>query len=130
VRPQRAAPRISCNATDVPLQTFSDPFVGCGWTTKQPTDPVEMNTVVLQGSAFHFPFAKGEPLIKTIKVEKELFDCDGPVVELFVFTEIVESERKGTIRPISKTFEAILCRKERATQEAGPRVRCMEVPTS
>jgi hypothetical protein len=130
VRPQRAAPKVTCSAKDVPLQTFADPFVGCGWVTKQPSDPVEMNTVALQSRAFHSYFHSGEGLVKTIKVEKELFDCDGPVVDLFLFTEIVESETKGTIRPISKTFEAILCRKEKATPEAGPRVRCMQIPTS
>jgi hypothetical protein len=130
VRPQRTAPRVTCSARDVPLQPFPDPFVGCGWVTNQPSDPVEMNTVALQGRRLHFSFHAGEALIKTIKVEKELFDCDGPVVDLFLFTEIVEAESKGTIRPISKTFEAILCRKERATPEAAPRVRCMQVPTS
>jgi hypothetical protein len=130
VRPQRSAPRIRCRASDVPLKAFDDPFIGCGLATKQPTDPVEMNTVAVQRGGFPIPLPTGRPLIKTIKVEKELFDCDGPVVDLFLFTEIIESEVRDSVRPISKTFEAILCRKDRATLEAAPPVRCMQVPTS
>jgi hypothetical protein len=130
VRPQRSAPRIRCRASDIPLKAFDDPFIGCGLATKQPTDPVEMNTVAVQQGPFPIPLPTGRALIKTIKVEKELFDCDGPVVDLFLFTEIIESGVKGSIRPISKTFEAILCRKGQATMNAGPPVRCMQLPTS
>jgi hypothetical protein len=131
VRPQRTPPRISCNARDVPLQPIPDAFVGCGWTVKQPRDPVEMNTVVVQNSTIPIPLPLpvGEPLIKTVKVEKELFDCDGPVVEIFLFTEIVESGAKASFHAVSKTFEAILCRKEQATIERAPAVRCMVLPT-
>ena len=118
IRPQRTPPGIRCRASDVPLQNFADPFVGCGRADRQPRDPVEMNTVVLR-----------DALIKTVKVEKELFDCDGPVVELFLFTEIVESGRTTRLAAVSKTFEAILCRKERATIERAPAVRCMQLPT-
>ena len=130
VAPQPSAPRITCRAGDVSLQPFDAPFAGCGLATAQPRDPVEMNTVVVQAGGLALPLPSGQPLVKTVKVEKEVFDCDGPVVDVFLFTEIVEARTRRGLGPIGKTFEAILCRKERATLEAAPRVRCMQLPVS
>jgi hypothetical protein len=75
---------------------------GCVPSQEQPTDPVEMNTAVGE---------KGR--VKTVTVEKELFTCGGVVVDVYLFTEIIEAPSKSTagatIRPIAKQFEGIVC---------------------
>jgi hypothetical protein len=109
--------RITCSAYTVDLDPVqSQPLSGCSPPAdgRQPRDPVEMETAV-SGS-----------LVKTIKVEKEIFQCGGgPAVgefigDLYLFTEIIEApgqttEREPTLQPVVKTFHGIVCFKDEQT---------------
>jgi hypothetical protein len=67
----------------------------------QPRDPVEMGTVPVDAQ-----------LVKTTKVEKEVLDCEGRIVDLYLFTDIVERRQLKpgpTVRPISWAFLGIAC---------------------
>jgi hypothetical protein len=113
--------QISCSARDVPLQETAQPTnFQCFPTSQedavrpQPTDAVEMNTVI----------TSRQDTIKTMKVDKELLFCDdiGPeggfFGDLYLFTEIVEARSAtpaDTIRPTEKKFQAILCQLESLT---------------
>lgn len=111
--------RLQCDTKDVTLQDVPKAFLGCA-LLNLPHDPVEMNTVSLLGGK----------LVKTIKVEKEIWDCDATILDLYLFTEIVEARSNGGFQPVSKTFEAIICQKERATSGIPPGVRCGTLRTS
>jgi hypothetical protein len=82
----------------------------------QPSDPVEMGTVFLDNT-----------LAKTAKVEKEVLDCRGKVVDMYLFTEIFERtaslfSKKGkatTIRPFHSTFLGVLCVKKNPRDALG-----------
>ncbi len=111
--------RVPCDTKNVTLRDVPSPFGGCA-RTSLPQDPVEMNTVSLLG---------GE-LVKTIKVEKEIWDCDSTILDLYLFTEIVEGRSTSGFRPVSKAFEAIICQKERITSGVPPAVRCGTLKTS
>lgn len=109
--------RITCSASTAELHPpQSQPLTGCSQPEglTQPRDPVEMDTVV-SGS-----------LVKTIKVEKETFQCGGgPAVaefigDLYLFTEIIEApgetaEREATLQPVVKAFRGIVCFKDEQT---------------
>lgn len=78
---------------------------------QQPSDPVEMNTV-----------ASRDGTVKTIKLEKEVFQCGPFIGDLYLFTEIIErpSETETglpTLRPIDKRFEGIMCLKDPKKQD-------------
>ena len=133
---------VVCSSRDVPIVDVTDPLALCqpkGLT--QPTDPVEMNTVVMPTTR----------LVKTIKVEKEQFRCPTHVPgittspdeigDLYVFTEIIERPTfvpglGTTLRPLVKRFEGIVCRKsvqpvppgENPAVPAGP-ISCSHIPT-
>ncbi|HEY9387894.1 MAG TPA: hypothetical protein VIP70_12705 [Nitrososphaeraceae archaeon] len=67
------------------------------------TLPVEMNTVVVSPG-----------IVKTIEVEKEVFNCDTPnkpkiTKDVIIFTEILENLSTGTSE---KTFESVTCLKD------------------
>ncbi len=93
---------VTCGVKDLqlPVATF-EPLEGCSPESRfRMSDPVEMNTVApVQGP------------IKTIKVEKEVFDCGPTVRDLYLFTEIHERQTTaGTnIRPFRKLFEGVVC---------------------
>ncbi|HEY7257691.1 MAG TPA: hypothetical protein VH459_01415, partial [Gaiellales bacterium] len=110
--------RLPCTTKDVALRGDSPSFRGCT-LLDLPSDPVEMNTVPLVG---------GE-LVKTIKVEKEVWACRATVLDLYVFTEILEAA-SGGFQPVSKRFEAIVCQRPRTTSGVPPVVRCGTIETS
>jgi hypothetical protein len=66
-------------------------------------------------------------LAKTAKVEKEVLDCRGKVVDMYLFTEIFERtaslfSKKGkatTIRPFHSTFLGVLCVKKNPRDALG-----------
>jgi hypothetical protein len=105
---------VGCSTREVPLpEVPSQNSYECGVFSQsllpQPTDPVEMNTVI----------TARQDTVVTMKVEKELLSCRtagtaaGGVGHLFLFTEMVE-RRAGatgadTIRPTEKKFQAIMC---------------------
>jgi hypothetical protein len=71
------------------------------------TLPVEMNTVVV-------PPPSPPGTVKTIEVEKEVFNCETPnkpkiTKDVMIFTEISENLSTGTSE---KTFETVTCLKE------------------
>jgi hypothetical protein len=98
----------SCSARDVPLDT-GVPLASCfPGGAPQPTDPVEMTTVM----------TSRQDTVVTMKVDKELLLCDEAQPELktqrhfYLFTEIVEARAGGatdTIRPTEKKFLALMC---------------------
>jgi hypothetical protein len=108
----------SCSARDVPLQE-TPPDIGCLPADRpQPTDPVEMNTVI----------TSRQDTVKTMKVDKEILRCTEPdgtffAGHFYLFTEIVEQRAGGApdnIRPTEKKFQAILC----LVDTNGRTVRC------
>jgi hypothetical protein len=116
-----------CEARNVPVQEISPEESGeligaCTLNEEQPADPVAMATTETEG------------VVKTVNVEKERMFCDfsngkgavGPFGgstfqgEVFLFTEILEANRRVTIngaqvtsiRPIDKRFIAVICEKD------------------
>jgi hypothetical protein len=103
--------RVGCRSEPVQLGTTNTPLARCTTTTgtypfdpiTQPSHPVEMSTVVL---------ANG--LVKTIKVENEVFSCSGQIGDLYLFTEIVERAKESTIMPLARQFAGVMCFKDEA----------------
>lgn len=97
---QRQVPRVS--------QTGQNPFnplTECTPKESQPDDPVAMAT------------EENEGFVKTVKVEKEHLSCTEGSADLYLFTEIIEAQRRipGTnttsIRPVQRRFDAFFCAK-------------------
>lgn len=109
---------IRCVARNIPLGEADQGIIAtCRLPRErsQPSDPVEMNTV----ASSHFG------VVKTIKLDKEIFDCGPFVGDFYLFTEIIEAPRKGgTLAPVEKRFEAILCFKNRERQDID---RCVQI---
>ncbi len=107
-----SAGTVACGARTVPLRPTQRPLTGCSALRgsypfepiEQPRRPLEMNTVVV-----------GD-LVKTIKLDKEIFECRGLVGDVYLFTEIVEARVGGkggpTMQPVSVSFEGIVCFKD------------------
>jgi hypothetical protein len=103
--------RVGCKSEDVPLGTTDTPLAKCTTTSgtypfdpiTQPSHPVEMSTVV---------FGKG--IVKTIKVENEVFSCSGQIGDLYLFTEIIEQAKADTITPFARQFAGVMCFKDEA----------------
>jgi hypothetical protein len=92
----------------------------CRVSLTPPTDATDMNTVII-GSK-----------VKTIHVEKEVFDCQSPtayIVDVSIYTEILENLATYPNVASNKTFEAITCVKEANT---GNVVGCQKssIPSS
>lgn len=116
----RPSPRLDCQTRAVNLQRLGNVYGSCSFTDF-PGDPVEMNTVVTTD--------RSRRLVKTIKLDKEVLNCDETIVELFVFTEIVEVENRRGFSPVSKTFEAIACVKPFSLPFGHPPLRCGRLAT-
>jgi hypothetical protein len=97
--------RVACSTGAVPIGVTQAPLAGCSMTrgtypfaaVEQPTHPVEMSSVVV-----------GEA-VKTVKVEKEVFDCAGRVADLYLFTNRVETASHGSFGPAKTTFTGVVC---------------------
>lgn len=117
---------VACRSTQLPLARMSNPLRGCSLTRgeypfdpiRQPSDPVEMETVVL-GSK-----------VVTVKVEKEILACPDGLAEVYLFTEVEESSAKvrdsrgkstKTLAPSAWRFSGVVCFKDRAR---GIVIRC------
>ena len=114
--------RVDCKARDVPLEPVEQGILAnCTLSRErvQPRDPVEMNTIA--SSNFR--------VVKTIKLDKEVFDCGQFVGDFYLFTEIIEAPANvaglSTLRPVAKQFEAILCLKE--ARERQDIERCLQI---
>ena len=68
--------------------------------------------------------------MKTIKLDKEIFNCDETIVEVFLFTEIVEVQTRRGFKPVSRAFDAIECVKPSSLAIGHPRLRCGRLPAS
>jgi hypothetical protein len=111
---------IACETHAVKLGELATPFPRCAFTGL-PRDPVVMDSVGLR--------FRGNRFVKTVKLEKEIFDCASQILDVFVFTEVVERRKHGDLVPVATTFDAIACAKARTTRGAIPAVRCARVPT-
>jgi hypothetical protein len=114
---------IACATRAVKLGELPTPFPACLFTGL-PREPVVMDSVRLR--------FRGSRFVKTVKLEKEIFDCTSQILDVFLFTEIVERRRNGDLVPVATTFDAIACAKARTTRGATPpipAVRCARVPT-
>jgi hypothetical protein len=105
--------RVSCGAKDMQIGATGTPLTGCSPRSGtypfdpvvQPAHPVEMSTVVLK-----------DGVVQTMKVEKEVFDCEGRIGDVYLFTDIVEAPHHGkTIRPVAKRFHGVICLKDAGT---------------
>lgn len=101
--------RIACNQFPVPANPVD--LVNCQPEEQNaPRDPVAMNTVVTR------------KFIKTIKAEKEIFDCGLPgtnkrvIVDVNLFTEIIEFLNGQVFK---KLFEATICVKDPSAVSPG-----------
>jgi hypothetical protein len=115
--------RIACETRAVKLRRLPTPFPGCAFTGL-PRDPVVMDSARLR--------FRNNRFVKTVKLEKEIFLCTGRILDVFVFTEVVERRKKNDLVPVATTFDAIACTKARTTSGAPapfPAVRCARVPT-
>jgi hypothetical protein len=81
----------------------------CTQRSLSPSDATEMNSVVTN--------ANGDLRVKTIHVEKEVFNCQAQprpnsfwpiIVDVSIITEIIENV---TAQPINKTIEVVTCQK-------------------
>jgi hypothetical protein len=98
---------ISCRIGTVQLASAVDPtpLKGCAPSPAgTPSEFVAMDS------------ATSGPLMKTVKVDKEVFDCSqrfggqGVVGDYYLFTEIVESASGSAgLTPVSKSFDGIVC---------------------
>jgi hypothetical protein len=113
------SPRLDCATRTVRLERLGNIYGSCGFTDF-PRDPVEMNTVATK--------YRSQRLVKTIKLDKEILNCDETIVDLFLFTELVEVKSRRGFRPVSKTFEGITCTKPSFLSFGHPRVRCGSLP--
>jgi hypothetical protein len=110
---------VRCNATELPLTAMPRPVEGCSLirgeypfeAIRQPTDPVEMETLVLGGTAI------------TVKVEKEILQCPGGLADVYLFAEVDEAlvkvrDRSGsatrTLAPFARHFSGVICFKDLA----------------
>jgi hypothetical protein len=103
--------RVACATRRVPLGVTNAPLAGCTTTRSrypfepltQPAHPVEMSTTVLDGR-----------VVKTVKDEKEVFDCAGRIADVYLFTEIVEAvDRRGSgFEGVARTFDGVICFKD------------------
>ena len=93
------------------LGTTNTPLTQCGTThgtypfpeLQQPSHPVEMETVVLRNG-----------LVKTVKVEKEVFFCSGRVADLYLFTHVHETATAHGVRMTGRRFDGVICVKDEA----------------
>jgi hypothetical protein len=104
--------RVSCRFDRLPLGTSQTPLAGCSLKSgtypfepvAQPKHPVQMETVSLPGG-----------IVRTVKVEKEVFDCGGAIGDVYVFTELLERAVANSFRPPVASFHGVVCLKNAAT---------------
>src|SRR5262249_44683784 len=97
---RRAARHHEQAALEVHLTKGTYPFP----TIVQPSHPVQMSTVTL---------ANG--LVKTVKVEEEVFDCSGRIGDVYVFTDVGELAGRNGFSSVGTTFDGVICLKDEST---------------
>jgi hypothetical protein len=104
--------RVSCKAETLPLGVTDAPLTKCQGTkgtypfdtVVQPTHPLEMSTVTLD-----------DGFVKTVRVDKEVFDCGGRIGDVYLFTEVVEATKPTGFSPGRTQFEGVVCFKNETT---------------
>lgn len=103
---EKAYPRgvVTCKSRRVTVGPPANPLKGCKPLPmdRQPAAPVRMSSVVLGR------------LVKTVKVEKEIWACPRGIGDIYLFTEIVEAA-PGKVS--QRLFEGILCIKSESEAE-------------
>ena len=107
-----ASGRVSCKTEAVALGVTATPLRGCRPTrgtypfapVEQPSHPVEMSTV-----------AAGGGVVKTVKVEKEVFDCGGRIGDLYLLTQRVATAGGESFGRARTRFSGFICLKNEAT---------------
>jgi hypothetical protein len=105
---------IACKAEAIPLGVTETPLKNCQLTKgtypfdalQQPTHPIEMATVRLN-----------DGLVKTVQVEKEIFDCAGRIGDVYLFTELVEATQANGFTHVRTQFEGVVCFKSETTAQ-------------
>jgi hypothetical protein len=108
--------RVSCKAETLPLGVTETPLTKCQVTkgtypfdtVVQPTHPLEMNTVTLD-----------DGLVKTVRVDKEVFDCSGRIGDVYLFTEVVEATNPSGFSLDRTQFEGVVCFKNETTAKVS-----------
>jgi hypothetical protein len=103
---------VSCASVALPLGVTSTPLAKCSLTkgtypfppVVQPTHPLQMETATLN-----------DGLVETVALEKEVFDCAGQIGDVYLFTEVGESAKDGSFRPLGTKFEGVVCFKDEST---------------
>ncbi len=73
---------------------------------QQPTHPIEMSTVTLN-----------DGFVKTVRLDKEVFDCSGQIGDVYLFTEVIEATQRTGFRPVRTQFEGVVCFKNETTAQ-------------
>jgi hypothetical protein len=105
---------VSCKSISLPVGVTRTPLEKCRVTkvtypfpvVPQPTHPIEMSTVTLS-----------DRLVKTVSVEKEVFDCGGQIGDLYLFTDVIELAKGLDVRPVATRFEGVIRLKNESTAE-------------
>ena len=105
---------VSCKAEALPLGVTNAPLNKCQVTkgtypfdaVQQPTHPIEMGTVTLR-----------DGFVKTVRVDKEVFDCSGRIGDVYLFTEVIEATASSGFRPVRTQFEGVVCFKNETTAQ-------------
>jgi hypothetical protein len=105
---------VSCKSVSVPLGVTTTPLAKCSVTkgtypfpvVQQPTHPLEMSTARLSNR-----------LVKTVMVEKQVFDCAGQIGDLYLFTEVIELARGTDLQRVGTRFEGVFCLKNETTAQ-------------
>jgi hypothetical protein len=100
---------VDCRTAALPLGFTKTPLARCGTArgtypfpeVEQPSHPVEMSSVVLD-----------KRLVKTVKVEKEVFDCAGRIADLYIFTDRIEEAGKSSFSTVANRFGGVVCFKD------------------
>jgi hypothetical protein len=106
--------RVSCKAEAIPLGVTETPLKNCQLTkgtypfdaVQQPTHPIDMATVRLNNG-----------LVKTVQVEKEVFDCEGRIGDVYLFTELVEAAQANGFIHVRTQFDGVVCFKNETTAQ-------------
>jgi hypothetical protein len=108
--------RVSCTTAAMPLGTTKTPLAGCSLTRgtypfsplEQPTHPVAMSSTVV-----------ARQLVKTVKVELEVFSCGGRIADLYIFSDRVEAPARFTFRRVATEYAGVVCFKTEATAKVA-----------
>ena len=109
---------VECKWNAKTLGNTATPVANCRPLESQPYDPVEMNTTVNQTGT-----TAATMFIKTIKVEKDVWECGDPATssiwaDLYVFSELVETQVNlpnnagKSWRPAVRQFFGVVCYKD------------------